>query len=221
MKAKAPGLRLRLPWSGHLGPPQPPTPQNRPLWAARAAPRAGEHGLQGRESVGEGRGFSLLRPGLGRPRPPSGPAAVAWPPGLAEDGAPKGSSWALPVRAAGRVEPAGRLLPSRRFRVVSHTWLEPQEAQVGSCVLPSPPPQAAPWDQCWGHHGCSRGPHSRWQCPQCPRVVGGGEPGAQGCHGDGRNGSTKSPSPSWHAQNSRRVGQSFPSPPLHPSPGCS
>ena len=180
MKAKAPGLRLRLPWSGHLGPPQPPTPQNRPLWAARAAPRAGEHGLQGRESVGEGRGFSLLRPGLGRPRPPSGPAAVAWPPGLAEDGAPKGSSWALPVRAAGRVGPAGRLLPSRRFRVVSHTWLEPQEAQVGSCVLPSPPPQAAPWDQCWGSPRVFSGAPLQMAVSSVPPCGGGRRAGGAG-----------------------------------------
>lgn len=65
---------------------------------------------------------------------------VAWPPGLAEDGAAKGSSWALPGRAAGCVEHAGRLLPSRRFRVVSHTGLEPQEVHRWprvSCPLSS------------------------------------------------------------------------------------
>lgn len=65
---------------------------------------------------------------------------VAWPPGLAEDGTAKGCSWALPGRAAGCVEHAGRLLPSRRFCVALHTWLEPQEVHRWprvSCPLSS------------------------------------------------------------------------------------
>lgn len=109
---------------------------------------------------------------------------------------------------------------------------------MASCVLPSLHLQQPCGISVGGHYGCSRGSHSRWQCPQSPRVVGGEQeaacrglgPGSTPVMGGrGRRAAAVTAETGLHQESLtflacpelEACGQPFPSPPLHPSPGCS
>ena len=180
MKAKAPGLRLRLPWSGHLGPLQPPVPENRPLWAARAAPRAGGHGLLGCES----RRRTRVLPAASWPRETeaSSRPGCQWPGQLASlrtvrPRAPPGHH--LCGRPGVWSTQGGCSRPDVAAQSRTHGW-SPRRCTGARASCPLLRLKRPRGVSVGGHHGCSRGTHSRWQCPQCPRVVGGGEQEAGG-----------------------------------------